>query len=225
MTTSATTLPPVPSDGNDIPPLSFTVPEGFFTLPLAATPDERAALADAFVRELYSRGDKAIWEPAAPYYSAIAEYMVDNGLSYSAMGLFSTEGSGVAQCAFTVAAVETDQIDPEIAAQGILAILGKDQFNDARWLDLPCGPAVTCVSLREIVLSPKVTASGEEAKLMTGQIQVHVPFPTGPYTAVFTLDTASTEYWGEFCDMTMAILQTVDFTVQEVSIQSSDSEG
>ncbi|WP_405913059.1 hypothetical protein OG760_21005 [Streptomyces sp. NBC_00963] len=218
MTTSTTTLPPIPSNG-DIPPLSFTVPEGFFTLPLAATFEERTALADTFVRELYSRGDEKIWEPAVPYYAAIAEYMAENGLSYSAMGLFSTEEEGVAQCAFTVAAVETDQADPDIAAQGILAILNKDPFNDARWLELPCGPAVTCVTLREIVLSPEVTASGEETKLMTGQIQVHIPFRTGPYTAVFTLDTASIEYWDEFCDMTMAILQTVSFASPENSTQ------
>ncbi|MEU6274427.1 hypothetical protein ABZ871_18760 [Streptomyces populi] len=137
--------------------------------------------------------------------------MADEGVSYAAMGMFSTEGSGVAQCAFTVAAVETDQTDPEIAAHGTLAILASDPLNDARWLDLPCGPAVSCVTLSEFTLQPEVTATGEEVKLLTGQIQVHVPFPTGPYTAVFTLYTASTEYWGEFCDMVAAILQTVSF--------------
>ncbi|MCX4989241.1 MULTISPECIES: hypothetical protein [unclassified Streptomyces] len=36
--------------------------------------------------------------------------MADEGVSYSAVGLFSTEGSGFAQCAFTVAAVKTDQL-------------------------------------------------------------------------------------------------------------------
>jgi hypothetical protein len=148
--------------------------------------------------------------------------MGDSGLSYSAMGLFSTDENGaegarrsIAQCAFTVAAVETDQTDPDVAAQGILAILLQDPLNDARRLDLPCGPAVSCITLREVTLSPDVTASGEEEKLLTGQIQVHVPFPTGPYTAVFTLHTASTDYWGEFCDMTVAILRTVDFTEPE----------
>ncbi|WP_405913065.1 hypothetical protein OG760_21035 [Streptomyces sp. NBC_00963] len=200
----------------------FIAPPGFFALPLAATPEERDALASEFVRELYSRGDESIWEPAAPYYSAIAEYMAEQGLAYSAMGLFATE-EGVAQCAFTVAALETGQSDPDIAAQGTLAILKKDPHNDARWLDLPCGPAVTCVTLREVTLSPEVAASGKETKLMTGQIQVHIPFPTGPYTAVFTLDTASVDYWGEFCDMTAAILRTVSFELPEEAAQSEFS--
>ncbi|MER5384224.1 hypothetical protein ABT040_28780 [Streptomyces sp. NPDC002688] len=216
MTTPTRTVPPAPSDdGSDIPPLWFTVPDGLFALPMAPTPEERGALAHAFVRELYSRGDESLWTPAAPYYAAVAEYMADEGVSYSAVGLFSTEGNGVAQCALTVAAVRTDQTDPGIAAHGTLAVLSTDPLNDARWLDLPCGPAVSCVTLREFTLQPEVTSTGEEAKLLTGQIQVHVPFSTGPYTAILTLYTASTEYWGEFCDMIAAILQTVSFAEPE----------
>ncbi|WP_330306571.1 MULTISPECIES: hypothetical protein [unclassified Streptomyces] len=203
---------------DDIPPLTFTTPESFFALPLAATPDERATLSETFVRELYSRGDDSLWTPAAPYYAALAERLAQTGLSYSAMGLFSTDDDGgVVQCAFTVAAVETDQSDPEIAAHGILTALAEDPYNDARWMDLPCGPAVSCVTFREVVLSPEITADGEQKKLLTGQIQVHVPFPTGPYTAVFTLHTASTEYWGEFCDMLVAVLRTVSFTDSEAN--------
>ncbi|MFF4347713.1 hypothetical protein [Streptomyces sp. NPDC001530] len=224
---STSVLPPTPADGEP-PPLWFNVPEGFFALPLAATPEERSERAQSFVRELYSRGDENIWEPAAPYYAAIAELMADTGVSYSAMGLFSTAeedesadgdvvrhdlSGGAAQCAFTVAAVPTDQsgADTDVVAQGILSILCGDPYNDARWLDLPCGPAVSCVTLRQHKLNPEVTASDEESNLLTGQIQVYVPFPTGPFTAIFTLYTASMDYWAEFCDMTAGILQTVSF--------------
>ncbi|MGW1530781.1 hypothetical protein [Streptomyces aureus] len=212
MTTPTGTLPPVPADdARDIPPIWFTVPDGFFALPVAPTPEERGTLAHAFVRELYSRGDDSVWIPAAPYYAAVAEYMADEGVSYAAAGLFSTEESGVAQCAFTVAAMRTDQTEPDIAAHGTLAVLSADPLNDARWLDLPCGPAVSCVTLREFTLQPEATATGEETKLLTGQIQVHVPFMTGPYTAVFTLHTASMDYWAEFCDLLVAVLRTVSF--------------
>ncbi|WP_128375975.1 hypothetical protein [Streptomyces cavernae] len=247
MTTSSPSpgvLPPAPTSVEP-PPLSFNVPEGFFALPLAPTPQERTERAHSFVRELYSRGDEKIWEPAAPYYAAIAELMAGTGVSYAAMGLFSTAGDedakgddvaadtgegddgvprhdlsgGAAQCAFTVAAVPTDQTGAQptgtrtdIVAQGILAVLASDPHNDARWLDLPCGPAVSCITLREYKLNPEVTASGEVTDLLTGQIQVHVPFPTGPFTAVFTLHTASMDYWAEFCDLMAAVLRTVSFT-------------
>ncbi|MFE0174387.1 hypothetical protein ACFWZ2_18895 [Streptomyces sp. NPDC059002] len=238
--TFPTDLPATPAEQLEPPPIWFNVPDGFYALPLAATPEERAERAHEFVRGLYSRGDESIWEPAAPYYAGLAELMADTGVSYSAMGLFSTaeesqeseeandsevqdstgtearhEGShGVVQCAFTVAAIPTDQAsgDTETVAQGILAVLSSAPHNDARWLDLPCGPSVSCVTLTEYKLNPEITATGEATDLLTGQIQVHVPFPTGPFTAIFTLYTASTDYWTEFCNIMSAILQTVSFT-------------
>ena len=205
MTTPTITVAP------NIPPLSFNAPEGFFTLPLAPTPQQRTDLADSFVRELYSRGDASLWTPAAPYYAALAEQLTLSGLSYSALGLFSTDDGGVVQCAFTLAAVESGQTDPEIAAQGILSVLGSDPHHDTRWMDLPCGPAVSCVTLREVTISGDITADGQEKQLLTGEIQIFVPFPEAPFTAVFTLHTASTDYWGEFCDMIVAVLRTVSF--------------
>jgi hypothetical protein len=180
------------------------------------------------VRELYSRGDETVWNPAAPYFTAIAELMQDTGVSYAAMGLFSTSeeehtptgdvarhapSEGVAQCAFTLAAIPTDQEEAatDTVAQGILATLSKDPLNEVQWLDLPCGPAVSCANWREFKLNPAVTASGEATALVTAQIQVHVPFPTGAFTAVFTLFTASVDYWPQFVDMMGSILQTVSF--------------
>lgn len=218
----------------DLPPLWFLAPEGFFALPVAATPEERAARAHSFVRQLYSRGDENIWEPAAPYYEAIAEMMGNTGVSYAAMGLFSTAeeddadvstryepAEGVAQCAVTVAIAPTDQatVDTDVVAQGILATLSGDPLNDAIWLDLPCGPAVSCITVREYALNPEMTADAKEAKLLTGQIQVHVPFPTGPFTAILTLDTASMDHWAQIYGLMTAILQTLSFVdpVEEVA--------
>jgi hypothetical protein len=234
-----------PANGN-LPPFWFLAPEGFFALPIAATPAERTERALSFVRELYSRGDERIWEPAAPYYAAIAELMGDTGVSYAAMGLFSTAeeddaadgeviryepSEGVAQCALTIAVAPTDQADPDtdVVAQGILAALSSDPLNDAIWLDLPCGPAVSCITVREYRLGPEMTGSGEETTLLTGQIQVHVPFPTGPFTAVFTLYTASMDQWAEIYALMSAVLQTVSFTDptqdEEAGTDASDGAG
>ncbi|MEU3145468.1 hypothetical protein [Streptomyces sp. NPDC006999] len=230
MTPAAESMNPlyVSAIQGDLPPLWFLAPEGFFALPVATTVEERAERARSFVQELYSRGDETIWESAALYYTAIAESMGETGVSYAAMGLFSTAGEadipesntiryepteGVAQCSFTVAIVATDhdEADTDVVAQGILATLADDPYNDAVWLDLPCGPAVSCVTMREYMLAPELTASGEKTTLLTGQIQVHVPFPTGPYTAVFTLCTASLDHWTEIYRLLSALLQTVSF--------------
>ncbi|MEU9216976.1 hypothetical protein AB0D47_10585 [Streptomyces sp. NPDC048376] len=218
----------VPRRG-EIPPLWFIAPEGFFALPLDATPEGRAESATTLVQNLYSRGDERIWKPAAPYYAAIGELMASTGLSYAAVGLFSTAeddaisdtdqelrydpAEGVAHCALTVGIIPTDQsdADTDVVAQGVLATLSSDPYNNAIWVDLPCGPAVSCITLREYPLDPEVTNDTKETKLLTGQIQVHVPFPTGPYTAVFTLNTPSMDYWTEIYRLMSAVLQTLSF--------------
>ncbi|MFD6285089.1 hypothetical protein ACFWDP_36190 [Streptomyces anthocyanicus] len=210
------------------PPVWFLVPEGFFALPLADDPGERADRAHSFVRELYTRGDETVWDPAAPYFTAMAELMENTGLSYAAMGLFSTSEEiqtpsgetarhdltdGAAQCAFTLAAIPTDQAgtDADVVAQGVLATLSKDPYNEVEWLDLPCGPAVSCTTWRQFTINKEFSASGETTDLVTAQIQVHVPFPTGPFTAVFTLFTASVDHWAKFVEILGAVLQTVSF--------------
>ncbi|MFI1094529.1 hypothetical protein [Streptomyces sp. NPDC020917] len=205
----------------DVPPLGFEVPESFYALPIAVTAEERALLAEVFVRELYPNGNDDLWTPAAPYYAALGETMAAQGLAYAAMGLFSIP-EGVAHCSFTVGAVESDHPSVEVAATGIREILVRDENNDARWIDLPCGPAVSCVTLRQITISPELTATGEEAKFHMGQVQVYVPFPTGPYTAVFTMDTAAVDYWGEFSEMTMAVLRTISFDDDDTDATAGD---
>ncbi|MEV5813953.1 hypothetical protein [Streptomyces mutabilis] len=218
----------VPAPPSAPPPIWFLTPDGFFALPLAERPEDRAERAEAFVRELYSRGDEAIWGPAAPYFAGLAELLGNTGVSYAALGLFSTaeesltpdgeatrheSAEGAAQCAFTLAAVPTDHdgTEPDVVAQGITAALSKEAFNDVRWLDLPCGPAVACITWHQHQITPEATADGEAADVVTAQIQVHIPFPTGPFTAVFTLLTAYVDHWPQFCDMLEAILQTVSF--------------
>ncbi|MFD5184831.1 hypothetical protein ACFWMQ_19930 [Streptomyces sp. NPDC058372] len=232
-------LPPSPPQ--EPPPLWFLAPDGFYALPIAPGAEERAEQAQQFVRGLYSQGDETVWEPAAPYYAGIAELMATQGISYAAIGLYSTadEGDateptdrydprkGVAQCVFTVTAVPTDQIrvDTEVVARGVQAVLGADPHRDVRWLDLPCGPAVSCVTLTKYTLAPDVTATGDPEELLTGQMQVHVPFPTGPYTAVFTLFTAFTDYWREFSDLMGDLLRSLTFEKPELVALDGDGDG
>ncbi|MET7451247.1 hypothetical protein ABZT03_04975 [Streptomyces sp. NPDC005574] len=204
--------------------MTFVVPEGVHALPVAASAEERPTAAREFVHGLYPGGDDTLWQSTAPFYELLTEAMATAGLAFSAFGLFALDTGGVAHCSFTVAAYASDHADPNIAAQGILAALCSDPMNDARWLDLPCGPAVSRITLRELTLSPDITATGEQAKLLTGQVQVHIPFPTGPFTAVFTIDTAAMEYWGEFCDMATAILQTVAFPDPDAEATPIDNQ-
>lgn len=69
--------------------------------------------------------------------------------------------------------------------------------------------------MHAFAIGGEFTTSGEEVELTTGQIQVYVPFPTGPYTALFNLDTSAMPQWGDFCELMAAVLKTVGFPAED----------
>jgi hypothetical protein len=145
-------------------------------------------------------------------YGAAAEEMLSAGVSFFAVGLYDIGDGGVAHCSLTLAVAESGEADQDIVAQGIFAALSPDPMRDVTWLDLPCGPAVSVISFRKLTVDSQYTKSGNDEDLTMGQIQVHVPFPTGPYIAVITLDTASVEQWEEFTHAIAGIIGSLDFS-------------
>ncbi|WP_262506053.1 hypothetical protein [Streptomyces sp. TRM68367] len=144
-------------------------------------------------------------------YSAAAQEMLSAGISFFGIGLYDIGDSGVAHCSLTVAVFESGETDQDVVAQGIFATLSPDPMRDVTWLDLPCGPAVSVISFRKLLVDGSYTKSGNDEELAMGQIQVHIPFSTGPYTAVVTLDTASVEQWDEFTHAIAGIVGSLEF--------------
>jgi hypothetical protein len=202
---------PTVIDDPTIPPLQFVAPEGFHALPVDADSSTRMSAASEFTRGLFPEGNVHLWESAAPFYAGLSEVFADSGLAYSAIGVFGDGNGGVVHFSFTVGAIVSPYATSDEATEAIRRSLCRDPGNDSRRITLPCGSAVSNISVREITVGAELTATGDETKLLTGQIQVFVPFPNAPYIAVFTLDTAAMEHWGEICDMTAAILETVSF--------------
>jgi hypothetical protein len=194
-----------------IPPMLFVLPEGFHELPLQADPAERAAAAQAFARELYPNGDEQLWQTNAPAFAAMGEMTAATGVAYAAMGVFDNERGGVATVNLTIAATASDHTDPEQAALGLREVLVRDEFNDSRWLNLPCGPAVSRITVTKFPLDPALTADGAPGELVQGQIQVFVPFPTGPFMAIMTIGTFNMEAWTEVSEMAAVMVQTITF--------------
>lgn len=198
-----------------VPPMTFHVPENFLAYPLHEDPAERMAAADAFVRELYKNGDAELWQSTAPAIAAMGEMNASSGVAYAAMGVYDNEQGGVATCTVTVTATESDHMDPEVAALGLREILVRDEYNDSRWLDLPCGPAVSRLTATKYPVDAGLTGGVDGVELVQGQIQVYIPFPTGPWIAVLTMQTANMEVWAEFSEMMASIVASVEFPRSE----------
>ncbi|MGW1715646.1 hypothetical protein [Streptomyces sp. NPDC002156] len=199
-------------EGVTLPPMSIRLPEGMHAIEVSLDETERTEAVRQLVRDIYPRGEEPLWEAMSALYGATAQEMSSGGVSFFGIGLYEIEdGGGVAHCSLTVAVFESGEADPDIVAQGVFATLGPDPMRDVTWLDLPCGPAVSVISFRKLVVDGQYTKSGNDEELTMGQIQVHIPFSTGPYTAVITLDTASVEQWDEFTHAIAGIVGSLEF--------------
>ncbi|MGW1800763.1 hypothetical protein ACWCQN_33695 [Streptomyces sp. NPDC001984] len=210
-----------------LPPMTFRLPQGIHAIEVSLDPEERAEAARRLVRDIYPHGEEPLWNTMGSLYGAMADEMLSDGIAFFGIGLYAIEDGdgatqggatqggvaqgGVAHCSVTIAAYESGDTDPDIVAQGIRAVLLSDPLCEVSWLDLPCGPAVSAITFRKLLVDGAYTASGEDTELIMGQIQVHIPFPTGPYTAVVTLDTASVEQWDEFSQAVAGIVGSLEF--------------
>ncbi|MFF0725424.1 hypothetical protein [Streptomyces sp. NPDC004134] len=111
--------------------------------------------------------------------------------------------------------MESGHTSAEAAALGLREVFGRRPKHDVRWLDLPCGPAVAVVTVKALTIDGEYTETGEDTRLITGQIQVYVPFPTGPYIAVFTLDTSAMNQWDDLSELMAEIVKSVAFPEPE----------
>lgn len=201
----------VPIGVGVLPPLAFRVPDGIHAMEIGLEAAERVAAVRRLIRDIYPQGDEALWGQVELTYRAIVDSLLSEGVSFFGVGLYAID-DGVAHCAVNVAVIESGQPNQDVAARGIKEILQQESLRDVRWLDLPCGPAVSSVSFRKLMVDSQFTRSGNDEPLILGQIQVHVPFPTAPYTAIFTMDTAALDQWAEFSACMAGIVRSVSFS-------------
>ncbi|TLS41974.1 hypothetical protein FE633_33405 [Streptomyces montanus] len=200
-------------EGIALPPMTIRLPEGMHAIEVSLDETERTEAVARLVRDIYPRGEESLWEAMSAVYSATAQEMSSAGVSFFGIGLYDIGDGGVAHCSLTVAVFESGETDQDVVAQGIFAIHSPDPLRDVTWLDLPCGPAVSLISFRKLIVDGEYTKSGNDEELTMGQIQVHVPFSTGPYTVVITLDTASLAQWDEFTHAIAGIVGSLEFPV------------
>ncbi|MDI5964255.1 hypothetical protein [Streptantibioticus silvisoli] len=214
-----------PAGGVRLPPMTFGVPEGLHAVPLPLDAAERGAAVAELVRDIFPEGDADLWTVLQAVYGQVAEDLVAAGVAFTGIGLFDVGEGQVGHCSLTVGAMPSGQPDAEIAALGLRELWGRRPLHDVQWLDLPCGPGVSVTTSRSVVIDGAYTASGEDVTVTSGQLQVYVPFPAAPYTAVFTMDTAAVEHVEDFGALMGAILASVAFPAEEDAESPSGAVG
>lgn len=202
-----------------VPPLSLALPEGFHELPIDTAGDAREDAVAELVQGMYPQGSPDLWKGVAPLFASATEAMAGADLTFAAIGLFGDGAEGVAQCALTLAVAPSNHPTAEAAAHGIREILARTSTVEAQYVDLPCGPAATGISISEVTYDGRYTTTGEPATVRMGRLQAYVPFPTGPYLAVLTLDTPAMDRWENFAVMMGSVLTSMEF------LEEADADG
>lgn len=197
--------------------IRWVMPEGFHELPLQAeTMDETAEQLVELAREVLPGADFELQLHWALMCAANYGTFVGAGVQYA--GFCLTEVDGV-HCTATVQISEfaLDE-EPGKDPAGFLAMAMR-HLREGRVseLDLPCGPAASCVGRRRIDVDGSLTEDGEETAVWSSFIQVMVPLVNGNVLCL-EMSTPTEEGWEVFSSMFAGI-------VKSVRIFEGDDEG
>ncbi|WP_298561296.1 hypothetical protein [Streptomyces luteogriseus] len=195
------------SDGIEV---RWIMPEGFLELPFEA--DDLDELADHLV-ELAKQALPGANEEVQVQYAAMcaAHYdeFIEAGVQYA--GFVTTEVDGV-RCTASVNVSLLD-LDERAGANpvGFIATTMRHlELGQIGEVELPCGPAVTCVGNRSSGIDGSLTQSGQDEPVWTSFIQVQIPLNNGT-VLLLEMGTPTVEGWDVFSAMFAGVVKSVRF--------------
>ena len=195
------------SDGIEV---RWIMPEGFLERPFEA--DDLDELADHLV-ELAKQALPGANEEVQVQYAAMcaAHYdeFIEAGVQYA--GFVTTEVDGV-RCTASVNVSLLD-LDERAGANpvGFIATTMRHlELGQIGEVELPCGPAVTCVGNRSSGIDGSLTQSGQDEPVWTSFIQVQIPLNNGT-VLLLEMGTPTVEGWDVFSAMFAGVVKSVRF--------------
>ncbi|MEU9209054.1 hypothetical protein AB0D27_14145 [Streptomyces sp. NPDC048415] len=132
---------------------------------------------------------------------------VEAGVQYAGFVLTEVDG---ARCTATVTVSMID-LDSRAGSNAVGFIgssmrhLGIGQVSE---IQLPCGPAVSCIGNRKGSLDGSLTASGKDETVWTSFIQVQVPLTNGT-ALVLEMGTPTPDGWDVFSAMFAGVVKSL----------------
>ncbi|MEH0423989.1 hypothetical protein [Streptomyces sp. B21-083] len=188
----------------------WIMPEGFFELPFEA--DDLDELADQLVdlaKQTLPGADEEVQLQWAAMCAANYDDFIEAGVQYA--GFVTTEVDGV-RCTATVnvSLMDLDERAGTSPAGFIASTMRHLDLGQIGEVQLPCGPAVTCVGNRSAAVDGSLTESGQDEPIWTSFIQVQIPLNNGT-VLVLEMGTPTIEGWDVFSAMFAGIVKSVRF--------------
>ncbi|MFJ4818841.1 hypothetical protein [Streptomyces sp. NPDC088801] len=188
----------------------WIMPEGFLELPFEA--DDMEDLAEQLV-ELAKQALPGADEEVQVQYAAmcVAHYdeFIEAGVQYA--GFVTTEVEGV-RCTATVnvSLLDLDERAGSNPVGFIATTMRHLELGEIGEVQLPCGPAVTCVGNRSSSIDGSLTQSGQDEPVWTSFIQVQIPLNNGT-VLLLEMGTPTVEGWDVFSAMFAGVVKSVRF--------------
>ena len=134
---------------------------------------------------------------------------IEAGVQYA--GFVTTEVDGV-RCTASVNVSLLD-LDERAGANpvGFIATTMRHlELGQIGEVELPCGPAVTCVGNRSSGIDGSLTQSGQDEPVWTSFIQVQIPLNNGT-VLLLEMGTPTVEGWDVFSAMFAGVVKSVRF--------------
>ncbi|MGX5213397.1 hypothetical protein ACWKT3_32695 [Streptomyces violaceus] len=184
------------------------MPEGFLELPFEADDfDELAEQLIELAQQALPGADEEVQVQYAAMCAAHYDEFIEAGVQYA--GFVTTEVDGV-RCTATVnvSLLDLDERAGSNPVGFIATTMQHLELGQVGEVQLPCGPAVTCVGNRPSNIDGSLTPSGEAEPIWTSFIQVQIPLDNGT-VLLLEMGTPTAEGWDVFSAMFAGIVKSV----------------
>ncbi|MFE4961987.1 hypothetical protein [Streptomyces sp. NPDC056660] len=186
----------------------WIMPEGFFEIPMdSESLDETAEQLVELARAVMPEATFDVQLEWAVMVAAHYDSFVEAGVQYS--GFVMTEVDGE-RCTATVSVSMTD-LDERAGAHPV-GFLGSTMrhlgMGEVSEIELPCGPAVSCIGTRKGSLPGSLTTSGADEPVVTSFIQVQIPLSNGT-VLLLEMGTPTPQAWEVFSAMFAGVVKSV----------------
>ncbi|MFF1294120.1 MULTISPECIES: hypothetical protein [unclassified Streptomyces] len=184
------------------------MPEGFFEFPMDA--EDLDELAEQLVELARKAMPEATFEVQLQWAVMIAaqyDSFIESGVQYAGICMTAVDDK---RCTATVSVSMID-LDERVSSNPVGFIgstmrhLGLGQISE---IELPCGPAVSCIGTRKSSLDGSLTVSGEDEPIWTSFIQVQIPLTNGT-AVVMEMGTPTPDGWDVFSSMFAGVAKSV----------------
>lgn len=184
------------------------MPEGMFEFPVDVEDlDEIAERLVELARTVMPESSFEMQLEWALMVAAQYDSFIEAGVQYSGFVITDVEG---ARCTATVNVCLSD-LDASAGVRPV-GFIGSAMrhlnIGQVSEIDLPCGPAVSCIGTRKAELDGSLTASGKGEPVWTSFIQVQVPLSNSTLLTL-EMSTPNREGWDVFSSMFAGVVKSV----------------